>query len=122
MVNRKPPKIAVLGLWHLGVVTAACCATSVFNTAGFDASDKLISDLKNAKAPLFEPGLDELIGEGIDSNLLSFTQNYQSLKFADIVWVCFDTPVDDEDNADVDFVFEKIISASKYCYNLNLNG
>eukprot|EP00521_Asterionellopsis_glacialis_P004007 CAMPEP_0195279540 /NCGR_PEP_ID=MMETSP0706-20130129/20525_1 /TAXON_ID=33640 /ORGANISM="Asterionellopsis glacialis, Strain CCMP134" /LENGTH=251 /DNA_ID=CAMNT_0040338059 /DNA_START=55 /DNA_END=807 /DNA_ORIENTATION=+ len=108
------PKIAVLGLWHLGVVTAACCASAGFQTTGFDTDDSLIADLNNAKAPLFEPGLDDLIGEGVNSNLLSFTQDVQSLNDADIVWVCFDTPVDDDDNADVDFVFDKIVSASKH--------
>lgn len=106
--------IAVLGLWHLGVVTAACCASAGFNTTGVDDDDKLISDLNNAKAPLFEPGLDQLITDGVNSNLLSFNQNYQSLMDADIVWVCYDTPVDDNDNANVDFIFQKIVSASKF--------
>jgi UDPglucose 6-dehydrogenase len=106
-----PVNIVVLGLWHLGCVTAACCAEH-FDVIGIDPDAKTVADLERAKAPLFEPGLDALIQIGLDSGKLSFTTNAKAaLKNADILWVCFDTPVDENDVADVLFVLDKIESS-----------
>ena len=103
-----PVNIVVLGLWHLGCVTAACCAEH-FDVIGIDPDAKTVADLQRAKAPLFEPGLDALIQIGLDSGKLSFTTNAKAaLKNADILWVCFDTPVDENHVADVVFVLDKI--------------
>ena len=44
--------ITVFGLWHLGCVTAACCANH-FHTIGFDSDIERINQLKNGKAPLY---------------------------------------------------------------------
>ncbi len=70
--SRPTKKIAVLGLWHLGCVTAACCAKH-FQVVGLDFDKENIAKLNSGKAPLFEPGLDELIAAGIASKKLSFT-------------------------------------------------
>lgn len=113
MVNDLPT-IAVLGLWHLGAVTAACTASAGFETVGCDLDPTVVANLKLASAPLFEPGLDDLLQKGIVSNKLSFADSFEALCDSDIVWVCFDTPVDEDDNADVEFVFSNIMSASKH--------
>src|SRR5579863_7742719 len=55
--------IAVLGLWHLGCVTAACCARH-FQVIGLDFDQSVIKKLNSGKAPILEPGLDELITAG----------------------------------------------------------
>lgn len=101
-------KICVFGLWHLGSVTAACAAEH-FETVGVDYDPHTIENLQRAKAPISEPGLNALINMGIEKAQLSFTTNLElAVKHADIVWIAFDTPVDDNDNADVNFV-EKAI-------------
>jgi len=43
-------KIVVLGLWHLGCVTAACCAEH-FQVIGLDFDEELISGLKAGERP-----------------------------------------------------------------------
>src|ERR1700744_4682708 len=68
------PMITVLGLWHLGCVTAACCARH-FQVIGLDFDDSVVAKLNSGKAPLLEPGLDELIAAGFASKKLSFTTN-----------------------------------------------
>jgi UDPglucose 6-dehydrogenase len=97
-------KVAILGLWHLGTVTAACVAGAGVPTVGIDDDPGVIAKLGNGEPPLYEPGLAELVGEGIASGRLSFATDVAKLSDADIVWVCYDTPVDDDDRADVDAV------------------
>ena len=56
------------------------------------------------KPPLYEPGLADLISAGMADGRLSFHTDAAVLTEADVVWVAFDTPVSEEDVADVDFV------------------
>lgn len=99
--------IAVAGLWHLGCVTAACCARH-FRVTGLDFDGPAIAKLRQGKAPLFEPGLDALITEGIQRGALDFTTDpQQACADADVLWLCNDTPVDENDASDVGLVLER---------------
>ena len=104
-------KICVQGLWHLGSVTAACLASVGHDVVGLDGDSNNISNLNQGKAPLFEPGLDEMIQNEINQGHLRFVQSSrEALADAEVLWVTFDTPVDEEDHADVEFVLGKIKS------------
>jgi len=93
-------KLVVQGLWHLGSVTAACCARH-FDVLGLDDDAARIERLQAGFAPLMEPGLDALIAEGISAGRLRFTSDATEVADADLLWVTHDTPVDDADVADV---------------------
>src|SRR5262245_45929904 len=103
-------KICVFGLWHLGSVTAACAAAVGVATVGLDPDAGVVAKLRQGKAPLSEPGLDPLIAEGLAKGNLSFTADLAAVGDCDVVWVCFDTPVDGEDRADVDHVVNQVAS------------
>ena len=111
-------KLCVFGLWHLGSVTAACLASRGFSTVGLAESIEAATALNAGTAPLFEPGLDGLIRHGLQSGTLSFTQDVsQAVGAADLTWVTFDTPVDDDDVADVDFVLDRVRLIFPYLRN-----
>jgi UDPglucose 6-dehydrogenase len=101
-------KIVVLGLWHLGCVTAACLA-KFYRVTGLDFSEDTVQQLACAKPPLFEPGLAELMQEGLTNGCLQFSSDpAKACQEADLLWVCYDTPVDDDDVADLRPVIEGI--------------
>ena len=101
--------VCVYGLWHLGSVTAACLASRGHKVSGLDFDEKTIDGLSKGRAPLLEPGLNELLQSGIAQGNIKFTADPRlALKDVEVVWVTFDTPVDEEDRADVDFVGNKI--------------
>lgn len=98
-------KVCVYGLWHLGSVTAACLAGAGHEVIGLDPDAGVVSRLAEGAAPLMEPGLDDLIGRGLAAKRLRFTTAApDSVPSADVVWVAVDTPVDDDDRADVESV------------------
>ncbi len=102
-------KICVYGLWHLGSVTAGCLSSAGFQVTGLDWDNRVVESLKKGIPPLFEPGLEALIREEVSRGNLHFTNDPESaLREVDLVWVSFDTPVDEEDNADVEFVADRI--------------
>jgi len=99
--------VCVLGLWHLGTVTASCLASGGHRVTGLDFNESVIADLRNGNPPLFEPGLEDLVKKGIQEGALDFTTDpAQGPRDAQVIWVAYDTPVDDDDNADVDYVVE----------------
>lgn len=97
-------RVCVYGLWHLGCVTAACLAEH-FDTTGCDPGAETVARLRQATPPLSEPGLAELIAAGLSTGRLSFSNDLAgAVESADVIWVTFDTPVNDDDVADVDAV------------------
>jgi UDPglucose 6-dehydrogenase len=100
--------ICVLGLWHLGSVTAACCAKH-FQVTGLDFDAATIAGLNQGRAPLMEPGLNDRIAAGLADRSLSFTTDPQTAcARADVLWLTYDTPVNDRDESDVDFVLKNL--------------
>ena len=101
-------RITVLGLWHLGCVTAACSAKH-FQVTGLDFDAGTVAKLNAGHAPLLEPGLDELISTGLAAKRLTFTTDATlACAVADVLWLCHDTPVNDNDESDVDSVLDSL--------------
>lgn len=105
-------KVSVFGLWHLGSVTASCLASRNISVVGCDPQRNVVESLQNGLPPIDEPGLAELIKSGLKSGNLAFESDLaKAIPGAEIIWICFDTPVDEQDRADVDFVFDQIKAA-----------
>ena len=103
-------KVCVLGLWHLGSVTAACLASVGHDVTGLDSNSGIVEKLQKAVPSVSEPGLDELIREGINAERLRFTTNATiAISGAEVLWVTYDTPIDENDQADVEFVFQEVL-------------
>ncbi|MGB9366381.1 MAG: nucleotide sugar dehydrogenase [Xanthobacteraceae bacterium] len=96
--------LAVFGLWHLGTVTAACTAAVGIPTVAIDLDRERIARSAKGEPPLYEPGLAELIQSGLASGALFFSSDVAAVAAADVAWICHDTPVDEDDRADVDAV------------------
>ena len=102
-------KIVVIGLWHQGVVGAACMADFGYDIIAADHDEKRIKKLKEGKAPLFEPGLDKLIQKGLQNGNLRFTSNVlEAVIGRKDVMVMFDVPVDENDQSDLSEIFNTI--------------
>lgn len=111
-------KICVFGLWNLGTVTAAALAKLGHEVIGLDFDEEIIRNLNNAIAPVSEPELDELIRKNIDTKLLSFTNNpKKGLNNAEVLWITFDTPIDEEDRADISFIERNFDLIAPYINN-----
>src|SRR5206468_1603742 len=63
---------------------------------------------KQGISPIQEPGLNDLMEQKTTAGHLHFTPTPSDISDADIIWITYDTPVDDEDRADTAFVTDKI--------------
>jgi len=99
-------------LWHLGSVTAACLAASGHRIKAWDSDVSLLNKLKKGEPPVKEPGLQEGIRKGISSGKIRLCSTLQeAVKDCDVVWIAFDTPVDDCDRALTHVVEKQVLQA-----------
>ena len=100
--------VCVAGLWHLGVVTAACVAAAGHRVVAYDEDESVIKGLESGVLPVDEPGLVDLVRQQLAAGSLRFADNLdQALSEADLAWITYDTPVDEEDHADVEYVMSR---------------
>lgn len=86
-------KVAVIGVGHVGLVTAATLAHFGHDVVGLDEDPAKIDTLQQGKAPFYEPGLQELLHEVLGSGKLRFTQEAaEAIGGADCAFICVGTP------------------------------
>ena len=96
--------IGVLGLTHLGCVLCASWSKLGFHTVGIDLDEKIVGHLRNSIAPIFEPGLEAEIHNGLTSKKLQFTTDIASASSCDYLFFGYDTEVDDQDAPDTTYL------------------
>ena len=104
-------KVAVVGLWHLGCVTAASLAKVGHDVIAYDPDNELIKTV----ADLYHLNRAELIA--LPTNKLHFSTHSQEIADADVVWITYDTPVNENDIADSDNVKNKITELAVHIKN-----
>jgi GDP-mannose 6-dehydrogenase len=97
--------VVVLGLGYVGCVSAACLAHLGNRVIGVDRDEHKVAAVNRGEAPFYEPGLPELVAQGLASGRLSATTNLpEALRQADLVFVCVGTPSDANGNLDLSHV------------------
>ena len=85
-------RISVIGCGYLGAVHAVSMARLGHDVVGIDVDATRISDLAAGRAPFFEPGLPELLADGLESGRLRFSTDTAAAAEADVHFVCVGTP------------------------------
>lgn len=100
-MGEEKTKIGIVGLWHLGCVLSAAWSKLGFKVMGFDYSKDIIKSLNQNQPPIFEPGLVEMMVELKERNNLKFTNEINSLRQCDYIFLTYDTPVLENDESDL---------------------
>jgi UDPglucose 6-dehydrogenase len=86
-------KIGVIGTGHVGLVTCATLAAIGHDVVGVDTDQEKIAKLNNGQSPFFEPGMDDLVAEGIAAGRLSFSTDLaEACRDTEVVFICVGTP------------------------------
>ncbi|MEP1593510.1 MAG: UDP-glucose 6-dehydrogenase, partial [Halieaceae bacterium] len=87
--------ISIFGSGYVGLVQAAIFADVGHRVLCMDIDEARVEQLGNGEVPFFEPGLSQLILNGIDSGLLSFTSDaLAATENSDYLFICVGTPSD----------------------------
>jgi len=86
-------RVIVWGLGYVGTVVAACLAQAGHDVIGVELNKEKVKTFNNGRSPLKEPGLDELIQQGIAlGRLQAVTDGEQYVAAADASLICVGTP------------------------------
>jgi UDPglucose 6-dehydrogenase len=86
-------KVAVIGTGHVGLITGVALASLGHEVVGMDASAERVALLQRGTPPFREPGLDELLHDGMEAGRLRFTDSIaEAVEGADVVMICVGRP------------------------------
>lgn len=85
-------RLSVIGCGYLGAVHAAAMASIGHDVVGIDVDERKVASLSRGEAPFFEPGLQEILTEGIASGRLRFTTDMAQAQGAKVHFVGVGTP------------------------------
>lgn len=98
-------RVAVFGLGYVGTVTAACLASRGHDVWGVDVEESKVQMVAGGQSPVIEPGLDELVAQGVaNGSLHTTTSPAEALDGAAVSLVCVGTPSSPNGGTDLRYV------------------
>jgi UDPglucose 6-dehydrogenase len=85
-------RMSVIGCGYLGAVHAASMAELGHEVIGIDVDPGKIQALAAAKAPFFEPGLEEILDSASKTGRLSFSTNMAAVEGSQVHFIAVGTP------------------------------
>jgi UDPglucose 6-dehydrogenase len=98
-------EVAVIGAGYVGLVQAAGLAALGHRVRVGENNPEKLKKLRSGRSPIFEPGLESIIGEGLASGLLTFEASNKSVvTAAEVVFVAVPTPQGNNGAADMSII------------------
>src|SRR2546421_2891946 len=95
-------RIAVVGTGYVGLVAGTCFAETGHLVTCVDVDEAKVQTLRRGETPIYEPGLEELLGRNIVAERISFTTDLPgAVRGADVAFIAVGTPQGDDGNADL---------------------
>lgn len=99
------PRITVIGVGYVGLVTAACFADLGNPVHCLDVVPEKIEKLKRGELPIYEPGLEEMVQRNAAAGRLTFTTDYaEAIPGAEFIFVAVGTPSGVDGEADLKYI------------------
>ncbi|WP_461832406.1 UDP-glucose dehydrogenase family protein [Aquifex sp.] len=117
-------KLTVIGGGYVGLVSAACFSHVGHEVLVVEKVPEKVELLRKGISPIYEPGLEELIREGLKEGKLDFTTDIRSgIEFSDVLFICVGTPPNADGSADLSQVEEVARLTAEYMegYKLLVN-
>ena len=96
-------KISVIGCGYVGCVTGACFADLGHDVVFVDLDPGKIIAINAGKAPIYEPGLDELLQKN-SSKLVATDDLADAVSRTEITFICVGTPSKQDGSIDLTYV------------------
>ncbi|WP_322980393.1 GDP-mannose 6-dehydrogenase [Pseudomonas sp. C11] len=86
-------RISIFGLGYVGAVCAGCLSARGHDVIGVDISAHKIDLINSGKSPIVEPGLEELLQQGLRQGRLRGTTDVAAAVLeSDVSFICVGTP------------------------------
>lgn len=85
-------EIAVIGCGHVGLVAVGCFAALGHQVTAVDVDTRRIELLRRGVPAIYEPGLEDLLRDGVESGRIEARDRYPAELDADFVFLAVGTP------------------------------
>ncbi|MEE3119192.1 MAG: UDP-glucose/GDP-mannose dehydrogenase family protein [Pseudomonadota bacterium] len=101
-------RVSIFGLGYVGAVCAASLARRGHDVIGVDVSPVKIDLINDGRSPIVEPGLEELLAEGVRARRIrGVTDGFDAVLETDLSMICVGTPSKPNGDLGLSFV-EKV--------------
>ena len=98
-------RISIFGSGYVGLVQAAVFAGVGHRVISMDIDAERVERLIRGEVPFFEPGLSEMVIQGVQEGLLTFTNDTKiAVQSSDFLFICVGTPSGYDGSADLRYV------------------
>ena len=98
-------RIAIIGTGYVGLTTGACFAHIGHDVVCADIDPSRVERLSRGILPIYEPGLQEIVEEGIANGRLRFVVGAaQAAADCEFAYLCVQTPQGDDGAADLTYL------------------
>ncbi|MDT8319162.1 MAG: UDP-glucose/GDP-mannose dehydrogenase family protein [Xanthomonadales bacterium] len=99
-------RISVVGSGYVGLVSAAGLADVGHHVVCMDIDESRIENLQKGIVPIFEPGLEAMLGKNTAQDRLEFTASIdRAVEHAEVLFIAVGTPPGEDGSADLCHVF-----------------
>ncbi|ALI04266.1 UDP-glucose/GDP-mannose dehydrogenase family protein [Pseudomonas sp. FW306-02-F02-AA] len=98
-------KISVIGSGYVGLVQATVLAEVGHDVVCMDVDQNKIKMLQKGHVTIFEPGLESMVKENLESGRLHFTSDEKmAIEHGQVLFIAVGTPSDEDGSADLKYV------------------
>jgi GDP-mannose 6-dehydrogenase len=98
-------KLSVFGIGYVGCVSAACFAKEGHDVIGADVNPTKVAIINRGESPIVEPGISELMKDGVAAGRLSATVTAaEAVQNSEVSLVCVGTPSNPNGSLDLRYI------------------
>ncbi len=99
------PKISIIGMGFVGLVSGACFANREFNVVGTSLNRDEVEMINKGITPFYEKDLGDLLEKAVKSNnIQASTDNEETVLNSDITFISVGTPMLDDKSIDLSYI------------------
>jgi UDPglucose 6-dehydrogenase len=110
-------RLTVIGCGYVGLVTGACLAAAGHEVYCTDIDENRIRQLKQAKVPIYEQYLEEVLQRAVAEKKISYTADAgEAIRAGEVIFICVGTPPKESGAADlsaIDHVARQIATEAR---------
>lgn len=111
-IKSKKAQIGVVGLGYVGLPLAVEFASKGFSTVGIDLDTSKVNSIQKGKNYIADVE-DSVFSRVTRKELLTATDNYDSVSSMDVIFICVPTPFTDNKEPDISFILAATEQISK---------
>jgi len=95
--------VSIVGSGYVGTTVAACFADYGHEVTNIDIDEDIVAAINEGKAPIHEPGLDDLVAE-YGGDRLAATSDYAAVRETDVTFLALPTPSREDGSIDLEIM------------------